>query len=73
MADTRNPFWIVWNPERGLPRCRHSTFEDAMAEAKRLARTRCGEEFIVLLSRAAVCVRDPVEVVAYDNDDGIPF
>jgi len=30
-------FWIVWCPERGLPRVQHDTEAEAVAEAQRVA------------------------------------
>jgi hypothetical protein len=75
------PFFVVWNPEHGLPRRRHDNYPSALTEAKRLASLNKGAQFYVLVSCSVAAVRDPVEVVGLhqlyrdggDYDDGVPF
>jgi len=66
------PFWVVWCVGGGPPKCKHSSFESADTEAKRLARMRCGEEFVVL---EAVRSHHSHKLVTKDlrPDRGIPF
>jgi hypothetical protein len=44
------PFFLVWNPRTGFTKHRHSTVQQAEAEAKRLSDLNMGVEFHVLLS-----------------------
>jgi hypothetical protein len=37
MMESFNKFWVVWNPHGGKPTYRHLSFDDAKAEAERLA------------------------------------
>jgi hypothetical protein len=39
------PGYFVWSPTRRLPQCRHDTYEQAVAEAQRLAAANPGEGF----------------------------
>lgn len=41
-------FWIVWNPQVGVPTRKHSTRESAEAEAERLSSIQPFDHFIVL-------------------------
>lgn len=43
-----NTFFVVWQPESGNPQCRHRTYEQAKAEAERLAESSPRREFYVL-------------------------
>ena len=64
-------FWVVWNPSQGLPRYRHTTIDEAKAEAERLARLSQGQKFYVL---QALGVAEVEKAKIYRNlDDGIPF
>lgn len=62
-------FWIVWNPRGRNPEIRHSMFEKACAEAKRLAHANPGQDFIVLEARTSFKL---VNVVQTDYDM-VPF
>lgn len=53
------PFFLVWNPERGAPTIKQPSYSVAEAEAKRLARMTPGESFFVL---AAVAEAKKVDV-----------
>lgn len=61
MTKTIEPFYVVWNPARGLPRYRHDTLDAAKAEAERLANKHPGEEFFVLDVRGRALRCNPVE------------
>lgn len=56
------PFFLVWNPQRGIPDHKHATEGEANIEADRLAREHPEEEFFVLsvLRRAKTRI-EPVE------------
>lgn len=41
-------FYVVWNPDAGLPRVRHPSEHKAIAEAERLAAANPGQRFYVL-------------------------
>ena len=41
-------FYLVWNPDRGLPKKRHPTLKSAQNEAERLAKKQPNESFYVL-------------------------
>lgn len=47
----RNPGYLVWNPERGLPSVPHPTEDSARSEAKRLAAANKGQRFYVMHAR----------------------
>jgi hypothetical protein len=64
------PFWVVWNPNRGNPQFRHPSFDEAMNEAKRLCGAQPGEEFIVLRAVCAVRTHQPFEITHFDE---LPF
>lgn len=63
-------FYVVWNPEHGIPRIRHQSRTAALAEAKRLAGDNPGQNFFVLVAQLRICREDPVTVVELDE---IPF
>ena len=52
-------FWIIWNPEWGLPKFRHPSLEFAKVEAKRLALLHPGQEFHVLESQGFMKASEP--------------
>jgi len=54
-------YWIIWNPERGLPKFRHPSFEFAKVEAKRLALLHPGQEFHVLESQGFMKASEPCQ------------
>lgn len=66
-------FWMVWSPQGRAPTYRHDTWESAVNEARRLARTVPGNEFYVLHSvRGFVMpIPDPQEI-SIDVSD-LPF
>ena len=70
MSD-RDEFFVVWNPEHGLPRFRHALRRDAEEEAKRLAKANPGATFITMRAEKGFTVNDPVQVVNFVDD--IPF
>ena len=45
---TKDVFWLVWCPERGLPHMKHATQAEAIAEADRLAKAEPFLAFYVL-------------------------
>lgn len=65
------PFYLVWNPQRGLPAFQHPTMQEAEEEAKRLARDNPGENFFVLAPMHRFKKND-LEHEQYDVDL-IPF
>lgn len=74
---TQAPFWMVYGLDQGPPTHRHSTYEVALIEARRLARISPGTEFYVLRT-VAVAHRIDVEVRTIDApeepyDDDRPF
>lgn len=64
------PFWIVWNPTGRNPQYRHSTADDATAEAERLAKLHAGESFYVLQSWCKLALQKTNLVPLTDD---IPF
>ena len=69
--DNEEKFWVVWQPESGNPSRRHSSFELAHSEAKRLAECAPQREFYVL---EAVCKAAKVSVVTTMlADPAMPF
>ena len=64
------PFFVVWNPDHGLPRMQHLDHEAAKAEAKRLAEQNPGERFFVLGVTGCAVRQEPVEWIEADT---IPF
>lgn len=68
------PFWLVWNPVARAPTYRHDTAESAESEAKRLARLKPGDSFIVLQSVARFRILDVVKTdMRPDADEEFPF
>lgn len=65
------PFWMVWKNGGNAPTFQHLTEQDAINEAKRLARAIRGETFYVLRS-VLECVSDDVTVTEHAQDE-IPF
>lgn len=84
MTTLLNKFYIVWNPNGRNPAYKHTSYKSALDEAKRLAASNAGQEFIVLAPMFKAKKNDVV-VSGYDNidyprlgvacelDDGIPF
>lgn len=64
-------FWMVWNPRRDAPKCKHYTEYEARNEAQRLAAKFPGETFVVLRSLAEVKVETPHKWKEHTND--MPF
>lgn len=63
-------FWMVWNPARNAPTCKHESLDSAEREAKRLARINPDEQFFVLESVSGWVKSD---VQRIDLDPAIPF
>lgn len=63
-------YWMVHNPERGYPTCKHYSLCSAKAEAERLSRNNPGEDFVVLQSIAKVKVDIPAQ---WEETAIIPF
>lgn len=55
-----NKFWLVFNPQRLMPKVQHKSWFDADAEARRLAAMTPGETFVVLEGVSAYSVSAPV-------------
>lgn len=55
---TDDAFWMVWNEAREVPRVKHPSYESAVREAERLARTNPGETFHVLIATDAFIKQD---------------
>lgn len=68
----REPFWLVWNPQGYNPQHKHSTEDDAVREAERLARTNPGQTFIVLESVGALVV-DNIQRIDLRPGSELPF
>ncbi len=68
------PFWLVWNPAGMNPKFRHTSYGDALTEAKRLARLAAGQKFYVvaIVAHAQTDVLSVTEYASAD-DDGRPF
>jgi hypothetical protein len=56
-------FWVVWQPESGVPTMRHETKQSAITEAERLARGTTGRRFYVLEAERFVVKSDLQHVV----------
>lgn len=63
-------FYVVWQPEHGIPKVQHDSLEQAKAEAERLARLSPGKKFFVL---RAMSVSRHVSVDTVDLFDPLPF
>lgn len=61
MNETNEIFWLVWSPNGGAPRFRHTNEASAKAEAERLALANPGTTFIVLQSIGEVYANDPLD------------
>jgi hypothetical protein len=69
-------FFVVWNPERGLPRFKHDNYQAAVTEAKRLARETPDEPFYVLASCVAIEAKSPIIVtpmLEHVTEDRMPL
>ncbi len=66
-----NEFWMVYNPQGGAPTYQHSSFQQAKAEAERLARMNPGQSFYVLQA-CGMARKVDVEWVNI-NIDNVPF
>lgn len=69
-------FYVVWNPQHGSPKYRHTTAGQAVLEAERLASVNPGSEFFVLKAVARSISRT-VNTERLDTSDDdmhtIPF
>lgn len=63
---TKEPFWMVWNPENRAPRFKHETGQAALIEAERLAKENPGQEFVVLQAIRGVKTFEPVQHIKYE-------
>jgi hypothetical protein len=63
-------FYIVWNPDAGLPRFKHESEHDAVREAERLAGLNPGQRFYVL---SAISVSEHKTVVTTRLEHELPF
>ena len=61
----RRQFWVVWNPNRGLPTVTHKMMSEAREEARRLAEKYPTEEFFVLASLCTVCAPKPIALEVF--------
>lgn len=66
------PFWYVWSPTGKVPKFRHENFCSADNEARRLASTNPGSQFVVLESKVAYSVNN-LQVTEFAEDADIPF
>lgn len=73
MNDKKKSFYYVWSPQGTRPRVRHENFWAADNEARRLATTNPGNQFVVLESKVAYCVATPLQVTEFDLNADIPF
>lgn len=58
----QDKFWLVWVPSSGNPQKRHTTMDEAVAEAKRLAKTTKANEVFVMEMVARVSAEVVVTV-----------
>lgn len=68
-----DPFWVVWNPEHGVPTVRHSALNDAKRESERLAIANEGQDFFVLRAVGLSRVKRVDWTVIGSDDDDMPF
>lgn len=61
-------FYLIWSPEAGAPTVAHYSYEEAEAEAYRLARKHVGRRFYIMESFKLVRAETPVN--AYEMEDG---
>lgn len=65
MENSNGKFWLVWGNNKGGPTRKHSTYQEALDEAARLA-SRTQDEFFVMSMVAAVKpAAAPVTVSTY--------
>lgn len=64
--DTAGVFWLVWTPQGGHPKYRHSTRELAETESARLATKEPEKEFYVLKTVSKVNVEFKVHKVNFE-------
>lgn len=62
--------YLVWNPNTGYPKFRHSSRESAIQEAKRLAGNHPGQPFYVLEAIGCAVMQEPVQWLEAEE---IPF
>lgn len=63
-------FWVVWNPDHGLPKFKHIDADAAEREASRLAAANPGHTFVVLEAR---CAMRSTTIQRIDFIDPLPF
>jgi len=59
----KEPFWLVWCCGGGKPTFAHETYEDALAEADRLAAINSDNVFYVLRTVARVTIERPAPTI----------
>ena len=52
MTEELEMFWIVWSPDGSNPAYRHIAYDQAVAEAERLASKYPGSEFYVMAAQS---------------------
>jgi hypothetical protein len=57
MSDTFPMFWVVWNPFKEMPTVRHKTFNEAVAEAKRISDHELCPNGIYVLQASFLCAK----------------
>lgn len=66
-------YFIVWCPHSPTPpRHKHASYEQAEAEAHRLARNNPGKDFVVLQARWRVLISE-TSTTSFMYEDDIPF
>lgn len=65
---TSKPFWMISGTGCGSPTVRHETYERAEIEAKRLARSNPGVEFVILKSERSF-QKNEFDTVEYAEDE----
>ena len=66
-------FWLVWQPDTGLPTVRHLTEESAKREAKRLAGLNPDKPFFVMEGVARFERVSVTEIALVDGEEELPF
>lgn len=66
-------FWMVWNPRRNPPTCRHGTEGSATKEAERLAALYPGQRFYVLAAIKAREVNNMQRIELSEPESELPF
>lgn len=64
--------WVVYNPNGRAPHYKHTSFESAKQEAKRLARQNPDQRFYVMESVAMALKRDVDFFIYSSNSAGQP-